>query len=247
MRRALRGVLAAGALIAALGASRTADAQILSDGALIAQLIIQEQQAVTQLKSILQTLQGQTQLVTQLLKGQPQGEIDVVGGLLQGAQQSYTNLIGNLQTIGYTIGAVNGDYANTFPNSPNYQAMTPEQMASAQSGWQSEILASSEIAARSQTSLTGTEQLTEVATQILQATGNADGAIQQLQLVTEMLGVVSSQMTMLVQNLTTTGRAMVETGAATASERQLSGEHKRRNRLNYTSRGASVSVPSQMP
>ena len=69
----------------------------------------------------------------------------------------------------------------------------------------------------------------------------------QLQLVVQMLGVVESQMTMLVQNLTTTGRALVDLGAANASERQLSTERRRRNRLNYTSRGAPVTVPSQMP
>ena len=247
MRRALRAVLAAAVLTAALGIAPAARAQVSSDAGLIAQLIVQEQQAVAQLKSILSTLQGQTQLVLQLLKGQPQGELDLVGGLLQSAQTNYTSLLGNLQTIGYTIGAVNGNYSQTFPNTSSYQGMPQTGYPDVESGWQNEVLASSEIAARSQSSISNTEELTDLAKQILQLSGSTEGEVGQLQLILQILGVVQSQMTMLVQNLATTGRAMVETGAATASERQLSTERRRRNRLIYTSRGAPVSVPSQMP
>jgi conjugal transfer/entry exclusion protein len=247
MRRALRGLLAAVTLAAALGVAPPARAQFGSDAVLIAQLIVQEQQAVSQLQSILQTLQGQTNLVLQLLKGQPQGELDLVGGLLQSAQTNYASLLGNLQTIGYTIGAVNGNYSQTFPNTSSYQGMPQTGYPGVESGWQNEVLASSEIAARSQASISNTEALTDLAKQILQLSGSTDGEVGQLQLILQILGVVQSQMTMLVQNLATTGRAMVETGAATASERQLSTERRRRNRLNYTSRGAAVSVPSQMP
>ena len=247
MRRALRALLAAAALTTALGIAPAAHAQVSSDAGLIAQLIVQEQQAVSQLKSILSTLQGQTQLVLQLLKGQPQGELDLVGGLLQSAQTNYTSLLGNLQTIGYTIGAVNGNYSQTFPNTSSYQGMPQTGYPDVESGWQNEVLASSEIAARSQSSISNTEALTDLAKQILQLSGSTEGEVGQLQLILQILGVVQSQMTMLVQNLATTGRAMVETGAATASERQLSTERRRRNRLNYTSRGAAVSVPSQMP
>ena len=247
MRRALRGLLAAVTLAAALGVAPPARAQFGSDAVLIAQLIVQEQQAVSQLQSILQTLQGQTNLVLQLLKGQPQGELDLVGGLLQSAQTNYASLLGNLQTIGYTIGAVNGNYSQTFPNTSSYQGMPQTGYPGVESGWQNEVLASSEIAARSQASISNTEALTDLAKQILQLSGSTDGEVGQLQLILQILGVVQSQMTMLVQNLATTGRAMVETGAATASERQLSTERRHRNRLNYTSRGAAVSVPSQMP
>jgi conjugal transfer/entry exclusion protein len=247
MRRVLRGFLAAAALAAALGVAHPARAQVSSDAGLIAQLLVQEQQAVAQLKSILSTLQGQTQLVLQLLKGQPQGELDLVGGLLQSAETNYTSLLGNLQTIGYTIGAVNGAYSQTFPNTSSYQGMPQAGYPDVESGWQNEILASSEIAARSQSSISSTEALTDLTKQILQLSGSTEGEVGQLQLILQVLGVVQSQMTMLVQNLATTGRAMVETGAATASERQLSTERRHRNRLNYTSRGAPVSVPSQMP
>ena len=247
MRRAIRRVVMAAALLAAIAIAPPASAQWSSDAALIAQLIVQEQAAVSQLKSILSTLQGQTQLVLQLLKGQPQGELDLVGGLLQSAQTNYTSLLGNLQTIGYTIGAVNGNYSQTFPNTSSYQGMPQTGYPDVESGWQNEVLASSEIAARSQSSISNTEALTDLAKQILQLSGSTEGEVGQLQLILQILGVVQSQMTMLVQNLATTGRAMVETGAATASERQLSTERRRRNRLNYTSRGAAVSVPSQMP
>jgi len=125
--------------------------------------------------------------------------------------------------------------------------MSVTQFPAVETGWSNEILASSQIAARSQSSLSDTQALTDAAAQILSYLGSADSTVAQLQLVTQMLGVVSQQMTMLVQNLATTGRAMVETGASTASEQQLSTERKRRNRVDYTSRGNPVNVPSTMP
>jgi P-type conjugative transfer protein TrbJ len=247
VRAALRRGLAAAALLTAVLLTPPAGAQVSSDAGLITQLLAQEQQAVSQLKSILSTLQSQTTLIQQYLQGQPQGELNAVAGLLAGANTSYTNLLGTLQTIGYTINSVNANYADTFPNGASYEGMTSSQFPSVESGWSDEILASSQIAARSESSLSDTQALTDAAAQILQYLGTTDSTVGQLQLVTQMLNVVSQQMTMLVQNLATTGRAMVETGAAQASERQLSTERKRRNRVNYTNHGNPVNVPSKMP
>jgi len=240
-------VLAAAVLLATVLLSPPADAQFQTDAALLAQLIAQEQQAVAQLTSILTTLQGQTVLIKQYLNGQPQGELNMVAGLLAGADTNYQNLLGNLQTIGYTISSVNSQYNHAFPDGTTLQGMPSSQFPSVESGWSNEILASSQIAARSQSSLSDTQVLTETAKQIVQYVGTTDSTVGQLQLVTQMLAVVSQQMTMLVQNLATTGRAMVETGAAGASERQLSTERRHRNRANYKNRGNPVNVPSQMP
>jgi hypothetical protein len=108
-------------------------------------------------------------------------------------------------------------------------------------------LASSQIAARSQTEISETQQLTDMASHIVQSSGAAPEEVSQLQLIVQMLGVVQAQMTMLVHNLTTTGRAMVESGAMHASDYHISAERKRRNRMNYTTRGAPVNVPTQLP
>jgi conjugal transfer/entry exclusion protein len=247
MRRGIRSGLTAALVASVVAAVRPGDAQVSSDAALIAQLIFQEKQAVAELTQIIQALQGQTQLLAQFLKGQPQGELDYVGSLLQGTERNYTALIGNLQSIGYTISAVNGDYETTFPNTTALQAMRSSEFPTVQSGYENEILASSEIAARSQASLSDTEVLTDLAKQILSYVGTTDSAVGQLQLILQMLGVVQTQMTVLVQNLATTGRAMADTGAAAASERQLATERIHRNRADYTSRGAPVNVPSEMP
>jgi conjugal transfer/entry exclusion protein len=247
MRAALRRTLAAAALVVAVTLAPRAGAQIQSDAALIAQLLSQEQQAVGQLKLILGAIQQQTVLVQQYLNGQPQGELNMVAGMLAGAETNYQNLLGTLQTIGYTINSVNSNYGGTFPTGTSFEGMSSSEFPAVESGWSNEILDSSQIAARSQSSLSDTQVLTDAAAQILQYVGATDSTVGQLQLVTQMLSIMSSQMTMLVQNLATTGRAMVETGAATASERQLSTERRRRNRVDYTNRGNPVNVPSQMP
>jgi conjugal transfer/entry exclusion protein len=247
MRRTLRALLTGAVVAAALGVAPTADAQISTDAALIAQLIVQEQQAVANLQQILQTLKGQTQLVSQILAGEPLQEVGLAIGLLQSTYQSYENILGSLKSLGYTLQSVNFSFNAMFPNTYTYQGTPQTGYPAIESGWQDEILTSSQIAARSQASISDTQQLTDMASQIVQYSGSAQGEVGQLQLIVQMLGVVQSDMTMLVQNLTTTGRALVEVGASSASERQLSVERRRRNRLNYTSRGAPVSVPSRMP
>ena len=71
MSRRLRAAFAAGLIAAALGAAPPAEAQFTSDGALLAQMISEETQAVGQLTQILQTLKSQTQLMNQVLTGEP--------------------------------------------------------------------------------------------------------------------------------------------------------------------------------
>ncbi len=248
MKRAFRAVLAVALASSALGIAPPAQAQwwLISEPT-ITDLVIEEEQSVAQLRSILAALQSQSNLIVQLLKGQPGGELGLVAGLLDTTNATYASLLGNLQTIGYTIASVNANYTPTFPSTGAYGAMPQTQFPTVEGAWQNEILASSEVAARSQASISDTQALTEAAAEILKYVGATDSEVGQLQLIAQMLGVVQSQMTMLVQNLATTGRAMVESGAASASERQLSSERKRRNRLNYTSRGAAVNVPSTMP
>lgn len=247
MRRAIRGALGAVVVAVALGVGPDADAQFTSDAALLAQMIAQEQQAVAQLTQILQTLKGQTQLLSQVLWGEPLQEVGLALGLLQTTYQNYQNILADLKSLGYTLESVNYNFTAMFPNTYAYQGMPQTGYPVVESGWQDEILASSQIAARSQAAITDTQELTNLASQIVQYSGSAQGEVGQLQLIVQILGVVQSDMTMLVQNLTTMGRALIETGASTASERQLSVERRRRNRLNYTSRGQPVSVPSQMP
>ena len=58
---------------------------------------------------------------------------------------------------------------------------------------------------------------------------------------------MQSDFTALIQNFATTGRVLTNDAAMRASGQQMSHERTRRNRLNYTTRGASVSVPNKLP
>src|SRR5262249_44685878 len=152
---------------------------------------------------IVRTLQGQTQILSNMASGQPPDEVAFALGVLKGTQSTYSSIVGNLQTIGYNLNTVSRKYGNTYPESSQYAGMDSSQMSALQGDWQSELLASSQIAARSQTEISNTQQMTDMATHILQASGSAPGEVGQLQLIVQMLGVVQTQMTMLVHNLTT--------------------------------------------
>ena len=232
-------------LVTVLVATTPASAQF--DAPLLSQMIVQEQVAVSNLQQIVSTLQSQTQLLSNLATGQPPDELAFAQGILKGTQATYSSIVGNLQTIGYNLESVSGKYDAAYPDQSRYQGMDSNQMSALQSEWRSELLASSQIAARAQTEISDAQTLTEQAKQILQSSGSSQGEVAQLQLIVQMLSVVQAQMTMLVHNLTTTGRALVEGGAMTASEHQLAAERKRRNRLNYKSKGTPVNVPSRLP
>jgi conjugal transfer/entry exclusion protein len=245
MRRGPRIALAATVLVTALVATTPARAQL--DGALLAQMIVQEQQAVANLEQIVRTVQSQTQIMSSMATGQPPDELAFALGILRGTQATYSSIVGNLQTIGYNLDSVSRRYDEAYPDRSRYPGMDLSQMSSLQAEWRSEVLASSQIASRAQTEISATQELTDEARHIVQSSGAAPGEVAQLQLIVQMLAVVQSQMTMLVHNLATTGRALVERGAVVASEQELSAERRRRHRLNYTSRGTPVNVPSQLP
>jgi conjugal transfer/entry exclusion protein len=63
-----------------------------------------------------------------------------------------------------------------------------------------------------------------------------------MQSIVQMLALMQSQNTKLIQSLATTGRVLTSSAARTAAERQLSREKKRRHLANYTYRGPDVSL-----
>jgi conjugal transfer/entry exclusion protein len=245
MRRARAIGVAVAVLVTASVATTPASA--LLDGPLLTQMIVEEQQAVANLQQIVSTLQSQTQLLTNLATGQSADELAFARGILVGTQATYSSIVGNLQTIGYNLDSVSRNYDAAYPEQSRYRGMDSAQMSAVQTQMRSELLASSQIATRAQTEISDTKTLTDQARQILQSSGSAPGEVAQLQLIVQMLAVVQTQMTMLVHNLTTTGRALVEGGAMSASEQHIAAERKRRNRLNYASRGAPVNVPNHLP
>jgi conjugal transfer/entry exclusion protein len=244
-RRRLSVTLAA--LLAAFLAPRIAHAQFSSDAALLTELLFQEQQAVTELNTVIANLKQANAFSQQVLTGRPTSEVGYALGILKASQNDYNALVQNTNSIGYSINGIHNAFTNLYPDGATIQTMPLAQFDSLQANAQTEIVTASEIAARSQTSVSEIETQTQLAATILQNSSGLDTIAGQLQLGLQLCSIMQADFTALIQNLAMTGRAMSDSSASQASEHRFAHERTRRNRLGYTSRGASVGVPSVLP
>jgi hypothetical protein len=77
-------------------------------------------------------------------------------------------------------------------------------------------------------------------------TGNA-GEVRLLQSIAQILGVMQSQMSTIVQLLSTSGRVLADMAAAHAGGDMLTREAKARRREGYTNPGRPARVLGKLP
>lgn len=236
----------AGALALAFLAATPARADLFGgDLPLLSGILAQAIAEVVQLGQMVSSMVEEIRLLeTQLHPLDPRSFTELEGWL-RGATVDTGALLRQIQSMGYTLSSVNAQYETIYPRDAStigfsqYQAMY--------GAWSGEVLASAQVASRSQTMVSSLEDSTSRAVGILSSSQGASGEVAQLQAIVQMLGVVHTDLSAVVQTLATTGRVLSDAAAGGASERQLSLEKKKRNLANYTNRGALVAVPSGMP
>jgi hypothetical protein len=243
-----RFLLLVGVVLLATGlVPRPARAQLSTDAALLAKLLFQEQQAVSELTSILTQLQQAYALSQQALTTRPESEIGYALGILRASQNDYNTVVGSTQSIGFQVNAIHNAFVALYPPAGTLQTMSTAQYDTVSGQAQAEVLASSEIAARAQTSLAQIQTQTEMAMQALQNSNGLETITGQIQLVLQLVSVMQADFAALIQNLAATGRVLTNDAAGKASGQQMAHERTRRNRLHYTDRGQTVSVPNKLP
>jgi hypothetical protein len=242
-----RGALSVLVLLVALLPPRPAHAQWSTDGPLLIKLLAQAQQTVSELQNIEGQLQQAYNLTKQSLTTRPDQELGYVAGIIKSTQNDYTTLVGSTQSIGYQVNQIHNAFAAMYPAQAALQNIPSAQYDALNAAAQSEVLASAEIAARAQTSLSQIQSQTEIAMQALQHSEGLETITGQIQLVLQLVGVMQADFTALIQNFATTGRTLSVEAAGRASGQQIASERTRRNRLNYKDRGASVPIPNKLP
>jgi conjugal transfer/entry exclusion protein len=168
-----------------------------------------------------------------------------MAALVRSNQLSYEQLTNGTTSIGYTLNNVNAQYRSIFKS--DFHATPLSDFDSRYARWHEEILASTEVASRSQSALATLQRNNEAAAAILRNSQTSAGVVGQLQAVNQMLGVIQSQNNTVIQSLTTTGRVLANVAGTQASERQLSREKKRRQLEGYRERGAEVPPMTKLP
>jgi conjugal transfer/entry exclusion protein len=213
----------------------------------ILEVISQEQQEAANLAQILSTLKEANTLTQQALTGRPLSEVGYALGVLKQTQNDYQALVGSTASMGYDIKSIHATFANLYPDTPGIQAIPAAQFDTLNTQEQTEVLAASEIADRSQTSVELVETQSELASTILQNSSGLDTIAGQLQLGMQLASVMQANFTAQIQNLAMSGRVLSDDAAAQAAGQQMAHERTRRNRLNYTARGVAVGIPNAMP
>jgi hypothetical protein len=105
----------------------------------------------------------------------------------------------------------------------------------------------SQVAARQQTSLSNLDRQAAQTQTVLSQAQAGSGVVEELQLIAQMIGITNSELIVLNQTLSTTGRVLTDLAAQGASEKQLSLGKSDDARAGYTDKGLPVPVPSTLP
>jgi conjugal transfer/entry exclusion protein len=236
-------LLSAAILIVRSLESDTASADTLDLPVLVG-ILTQTTSMVSTMANMLISLKNQLQRLDQMVQHLDPSSFQQVIGLIEQSEFTYDSLTSDVNGMGYRLTAVNNQFHRLFPSS--YAGTPPSNFAAIRSGWHNEVLASSQVAARSQASLSALQDNTTQVAAILANSRDADGVVAQLQGITQLLGIMVQQNNTVIQSLTTTGRVIADMAAAQASDHQLSAEQRSRSLANYTDKGDPV-PPMALP
>ena len=247
MRRILRRRLfAVAAALGLVATPRAVQADLFGgDDVILSGILTQAIMQVVDLAQTLSNIEMQVQMMQTMLGSLDPKSFMAVLHLINDVTYSYRNVVSGISSVGYTLKGVNTAFQSTFPS--KVAAVPFANFGGLYAQWQTEVLASAQVAERAQSVISDWQENADAAAAILAQSQSAQGEIGQLQSVVQMLGVLHNESNSLLQTLGTTGRVLSSASAASASEHQLSLEKKRRNLSNYTFRGAPVKVPNRMP
>lgn len=210
---------------------------------------LQTAQLVMTTANQLQVMEAQLQYQIENLKTVNPASISGLLTLINQTQMTFNMLQGDLSSIGYTVGLVNGNFKNLFPkNQAQWKNVRSSDFNAYYDNWNNEITTSSLAAIRAQTAVSSVDANNAAIQKILLAANSGStGEIRQLQLVNQQLALIHTELASLVQNLTTVGRVITEWTAASTGEQMMERERANRRLLNYTSRGAPSQILNRFP
>jgi P-type conjugative transfer protein TrbJ len=169
-------------------------------------------------------------------------------GFYNTARYNYDSLIYDVNAIRYNAQTVNNDFRRLFPkNQSSWRNVPSSQFGSRYEAWNEELTSSALIAARAQTQMMRVQDMNAAAERALRISQVEAGEVRQLQAMNQMLSVMQSQLSTVVQLLSTGSRVTSDMAAATAGKDMLLQEKKRRRRDGYKNPGKPAKVLTRFP
>jgi P-type conjugative transfer protein TrbJ len=236
-----------------LAASSSARAQIpVTDVGNLTQNTTTATQAVMMVEKMvteLERLQTQINNQMQMLKSIDPTTFSGLRTLLSQGQFTYTQLQGDLASIGYSVNAVNSSFDRMFPRKQSqWRDVRYSDFNNYYDSWNGEVTTASKAAVRAQSAISNLDANNRAIANILsQANSSSTGQVRQLQLVNQQLALIHTELATLVQNLATTGRVLTQWSAGAVGEQMMARERSRRRLEGYTNRGRPPRVLNRLP
>jgi hypothetical protein len=247
-RRILSGALASAAFAGLSSHATPAEADIFGGdvGVLLAILTQSISQALSLISLVTQTTY-QVQMMTTLLRQAASGSFPALISLINTARYTYNNLTWGVRSMSYQMARIDSEYNSLFPSGPPPTGTPVAQHRAQYQAWNQEVVGASQVAARQQTSLSNLDSQAAQTQTVLSQAQAGSGVVEELQLIAQMIGITNSELIVLNQTLSTTGRVLTDLAAQGASEKQLSLGKSDDARAGYTDKGVPNAVPSTMP
>jgi len=247
-RRVLSGAVAS-AVLAELSARATpAQADLFGgDVAVLLAILTQSISQATSLVNLVLQTANQVRMMTTLLRQAASGSFPALIALINTARYTYNSLTWGVRSMSYQLARIDAEYNSLFPSGPPPTGAPVAQHRAQYEAWNQEVVGASQVAARQQTSLSNLDSQAAQTQTVLSQAQAGSGVVEELQLIAQMIGITNSELIVLNQTLSTTGRVLTDLAAQGASEKQLSLGKSDDARAGYTDKGIPVPVPSTLP
>lgn len=200
--------------VANLSRNTVTSLQMIQD---VAHQVTQIQNQIMQYEAMLQSLKS--------LDAQAYNQVRV---LLQMQTDEYNQLFTDLNTIGYSLGQIDSEFNQLFPQGTDWNNVDYAQFKQYYQDWNKELSKSAHKAMEAQTLVSKTQQYNNEVNDILSRSMGAEGEVRQLQAQNQMTGILSQQLGDLTSTLATSGRLSATLAAKAAAKEDASAEFKRR-------------------
>jgi hypothetical protein len=249
-RCVLTGALATAVLAREMAVSEPVRADTWgADLPLLAAILAQAISIFVETVSMVTQLAYQVKMLETMIKNLDHASFSSILSFVNTARYSFNSLTWGIRSMGYTLSRIDGEFKQLFPGDPPAPgSTTTAQRRQTYQAWHREVVGAAQVAARQQTSLETLEtHATKTQDLLNQSDAHAGEVASQLQVIAQLIGVTNTELLVLNQTLSTTGRVLTGAAAAGASERQMSLTKQDDARANYTDKGLPVAVPHSMP
>jgi P-type conjugative transfer protein TrbJ len=247
-RHLISGAIGCGALAALGTRAPSAKADLFGgDLPLLTAILTQSISQAISLGNMVVQIANEIRMMTTMLHQVASGSFPALIAFVRAAQSTYSALTAGVQSMTYRMAQIDAEYQRLFPSGAPPTGTSVAAHRAQYVAWNQEVVGAGQIASRQQTSLSSLDSQAAQTQSVLAQSKGASGVVEELQLVVQMIGITNSELTLLNQTLSTTGRVLTDMAATSASERQLSLGKGDDARSGYTDKGAAVSVPHSLP